>query len=61
MDWVGLGDFNMTVEELGWGWIHALRGVAIATAAATCRQGDGSIIGYALVAANLVTKVGTPE
>ncbi|CAK0850816.1 unnamed protein product [Prorocentrum cordatum] len=61
MDWVALGDSNMTVEELGLSWIHALLGVAIATTAATCRQGDGSIIDYALVAANLATKVGMPE
>eukprot|EP00959_Pyramimonas_sp_CCMP1952_P345134 7227930-Pyramimonas_sp.AAC.1 len=51
----------MTVEELGLGWIHALRGVAIAATATTCRQEYGSIIDYALAAANLVTKVGMPE
>ena len=62
MDWVVLGDFNMTVDELGLSWINTLGGVALATTAATCRQGEnGSVIDCALVAANLATKVSQPE
>eukprot|EP00959_Pyramimonas_sp_CCMP1952_P032587 683659-Pyramimonas_sp.AAC.1 len=51
----------MVVDELGCNWIHALGGVAMATAAAARRQGErGSVIDCALVAANLFTKVRRP-
>jgi hypothetical protein len=56
--WVVVGDFNQHPEELAASrFLTFVQGTAVATKEATCRQGGGSVIDYALIQANLAPAV----
>jgi hypothetical protein len=56
--WIMIGDFNQHPEELAaTGFLTFVQGTAVATKEATCRQGEGSVIDYAVVQAALAPAV----